>query len=373
MFLWWRNLTQGEPSVDVEIETEKTKQEISELQELMNTVTLARPSTVSKGKFNKWAVSEANRLSAESSRLEQEALESQRQTDRAEYQEATTERSQSIRVQREAATARVQDHKKKMAQRATQTRGELAVKAAANKAQREETLRENVRIAQMHGQEQRERVLESRTEKYESRRQAATEHKQGEADRANEKQQKQQKELEAKRERVASIRAETDPSIARNAKALFQEQREAIAKDVRASVQDWKMEKEYRKIQHLEQSKQIHDYYVKVQEAAIDGKAILREQRKKEADQVRRDIQLISDRKTHMKLTAQAAKREHHDESFESKYVAPQQADVVVTSAFDALGNTHRDELALKEGKPGRAIGKPDWFNFFSNTNGWFT
>ena len=130
MFLWWRNLTQGEPSVDVEIETEKTKQEISELQELMNTVTLARPSTVSKGKFNKWAVSEANRLSAESSRLEQEALESQRQTDRAEYQEATTERSQSIRVQREAAAARVQDHKKKMAQRATQTRGELAVKAA---------------------------------------------------------------------------------------------------------------------------------------------------------------------------------------------------------------------------------------------------
>ena len=110
-----------------------------------------------------------------------------------------------------------------------------------------------------------------------------------------------------------------------------------------------------------------------MQEAAIDGKAILREQRKKEADQVRRDIQLISDRKTHMKLTAQAAKREHHDESFESKYVAPQQADVVVTSAFDALGNTHRDELALKEGKPGRAIGKPDWFNFFSNTNGWFT
>ena len=105
----------------------------------------------------------------------------------------------------------------------------------------------------------------------------------------------------------------------------------------------------------------------------MDGQAILREQRKKEADSVRRDIQLISDRKTHMKLTSQAAKREHHDEFFESKFVVPQQADVVVTSSYDAVANSHRDQLALKEGKPGRNVGKPDWFNFFSNTNGWFT
>ena len=70
-----------------------------------------------------------------------------------------------------------------------------------------------------------------------------------------------------------------------------------------------------------------------------------------------------------MKLSGEATKREMHDEAFEGKYVQPVQADIVATSAYDVLANTHRDELAAREGQIIRTVQKAPWMQWFGNAN----
>ena len=87
---------------------------------------------------------------------------------------------------------------------------------------------------------------------------------------------------------------------------------------------------------------------------------------------MRDSIRAIELHKEHQRLSATAAKREIHDDHFEGKYVAAQEATLVSNSMYDTIANTHREELAAKEGQPTNRSGggKPNWMTFFGNSDG---
>ena len=379
MFLWWRN-TFGPPAettIEIDEEDIKTKEKIAELKEIMDTAVSSRPSTVSRGTYNKWAVTEGKRLQGEESRVELKGLDSQRQAQNDEFLQLTSERGVRTRAQRESMAQMVRDHKKAAQVRALHIKEDMKTKAEWLRQQREDHQEKSTELGSTHGREQREKLHLIKTEQFESKKQAVSEYRQGEADRAAYFAKQQNALLQKKQKRAAEIKKETAPAVAIHAKEHFAKQKLAVASDVRASVSAWKTEAADLRALNLEKAKAIRQEAMEVQQNAVNGQAILCEQRKSDADAMRRDIQLISDRKQLIHLTAQTAKRDHHDVSFEAKFVMPPQAELVHKSDVDQLSNTHRIELArLKaEGRdPAKAkvVGKPEWFPFF-HASGWFT
>lgn len=375
MFLWWRDLT-GRPDTSPEESqaqalavTEETTQEIADLTEMLGATGLTRPSTVSKSKYNKWAVAEYNRHVGEEARQGWDRMDHQRQQDRANFLESGHERAAAARAQREAAAERVRQFKEDVSVVGQQGRDELLEYKQAAESMRQAALNEGVRLAQLYGAEQKEKVLESRNERYEDNRNAANAYKDGEVERAAIYAAAAERELQEKRERVARIRAETHPEVVRQSKDHFYSVRKSAADDVRASVKDWSQEASYKNDQTLARAKENRDAAERTKKQAADGQEILRRQRAAEADAIRQGVRAIGDKKEHDKLSDLLNKRDEHDKCFESKYVTQPEAESVVTSNYDELANRHQQEL--KQATPGKVIPRGDWFPIF-NGLGWF-
>jgi hypothetical protein len=364
MFLWWSKKKDG-----IEATIDETQHEIEELRTELTTSTLTRPSPVSKARYNKWVVAEDNRTIGEKMRLENDEFTSQRESTRNEFMEAGHERAQAAREQREAAGERVRQHRADSQARAAEIKSEMEERNAHMREVKASWQQQAVRNAHIYGTEQRDRVLEERARTEESRRHAAMTLKQNALDRQEDFKASTARSLEEKRQRVARIRAETRPEVVQAAKAYFYERRKDVADDVRQSVRTWKSEASYRQQDALERARVNHEAGVQSRENAIDGKRLLQEHRRQEAGEVRDSIKVIELHREHLKLSAEAAKREVHDDAFESKFVPPPQAQIVETSAIDQVANSHRDELAAREGQLPRPRQGANWNTFFGNTN----
>uniref|UniRef100_A0A7S2IKZ7 Uncharacterized protein n=1 Tax=Haptolina brevifila TaxID=156173 RepID=A0A7S2IKZ7_9EUKA len=351
---------------------DETKQEIAEMQEMVNTSTITRPSPVPKSKYNKWAVADYNRQIGDEGRAHYAALDSQRKRDQAEFLEGGQERAILAKQQREAALERVRQYRAEMAERGSTVKSNVDELAAEQKRLRQQKLDQGADLARMYGVEQRDRILESKTERFEELRQHATMHKDGEAERAAIFAAAAERELQEKRDRVARIRAETKPEVARSSKAFFFSLRKAVADDVRSSVSDWAQESSFNAALSLARAKSNRDEAYRARKGGSDGKHLVEEKRQEDANAMRMNIQAIEDKKQHQKLSDAISKRDTHDKAFESKFVSENEAELVTTSNYDALASKHQQELKEREGKPpGRIIGKPDWFPLF-NGGGWF-
>jgi len=177
--------------------------------------------------------------------------------------------------------------------------------------------------------------------------------------------------MQEKRERVARIRAETQSEMARHSKNFFYSMRKQAADDVRASVRDWAAETHYNTERSLSRARTNRNGAYNSRRAAADGKAAVHEERRQDANAMRMNIVAMTDKKEHQRLSDAIAKRDVHDKSFEAKFVTEPEADSVLTSSYDSLASKHQQELKEREGKPGRVIGKPDWFPIFNGV-GWF-
>ena len=382
MFLaWWTKGSTTQDSVATSSNDDRSamltdatiKREIQELEESLRQTSISRPSVISKSRYNKWAMSESNRLQAEQTRAEIDALQSQRQLSTTEFLDAGRERTQSAREQREAAAERVRQYKAAQLTRASGVRREAAARRQHDESERQQQLQQVIKLAKEHGAEQRERTLESRMERLERRRSAAADAKQAETARKEHKAALSLQKLEERRQRVAEIRAQTQPDIVRRAREHYLSQRHAVAADVRASVKDWKAEKSYKRQYTLQQARTIRASALACRESAIDHRNMLAADRHRDATAMRNNMQAIKERKHHEKLSADLARRRGHDHAFESKFVLTPHAETVVSSPYDTLANNHREQLAARAGKPGRVIGKPGWMPFFSHiSSGWF-
>ena len=374
MFLWWTKKVDGSDDT-----IEDKQHEINELKHELTTATLTRPSPISKSRYGKYVVTEENRAIGMQARADSEELISQREEARRQFLEGMSERTQACRAQREAAAERVRQHKARMLTRGTEMKTELEEKRETMTNLKATQHQQQTRTVMTYGAELRERVLESKAEKEESRRNNAIQHKQAVQDRAETKQQRNARKLQEKRLRVARIREETKPEVSISSREFFFHRRLDIANDVRQSVKDWKTEAEYRTEESLARAKETRNDGMLSFRNAIDGKIALRETRRQEAIELRNSLKLAELHREHSKLSLEHAKRELHDEAFESKFVQQNQAQVLAESQYDAVANQHRDDLAAKGGAISERRSKPEWVTFFGNThhdgffNGWFS
>ena len=365
MFLWWQKRTE-EPA---QVAIEEAQHEIEELKhELSSTVGLTRPSIVSKAKYNKWVVAEDNRNVGAQVREEHAGLISQRDETRNEFLEATHERTNLTRQQREAAAERVRAHRAAMQARGRELKSRREDQETTARTAKEQYLQYGQRNAQIHGTELRERLLESRAEKDEERRRNAQSLKQAQLERAEQFQEMTARQISERRDRVARIRSETTGEAVEASKQYFIQSRKAVADDVRESVTAWKTEVSANFQQALAHAKVQRQAAEETRRNVIDGKKILTEERKRQAGEVRDSIKQIELHKEHLKLSSEFSKREGHDATFESRFVPAEQAIAVEISTYEQVATSHRDELAKRADKPRAEItGRPAWNTFFGN------
>ena len=347
----------------------ETQHEIDELRHELQTASLTRPSNVSKAKYNKWVVAEDNQKAGTDSRLELSEMASQRESTRTEFLEAMHERTGAAREQREAAAERVREHRRQMHLRGERTKEEADEHKAVARELRLQYLRQGAQNARVYGQELRERVVEERESAQAGRRNVAIQHKMGAAERAQQFASEASRQLEEKRQRVARIREETHPQVAAKSKEHFYQRRKETAEDVRESVKDWKEEQAYRHNEHAQRAAENHAAAVTSRNNAVDNKSRLKQDRQNDASGMRNSIKEMELHREHMKLSSETRKRDNHDETFESKYVPPTQAELVTTSAYETIANAQRAELEARGGKPIVDPGRPNWNQFFGNTH----
>jgi len=362
MFLWWSK-KKDDPDAAIEVE----KHEIEELKHELTTATLARPSPVSKAKFNKWVVAEDNRTVGDNMRGEMEALMSQREENRTEFLDSGHERTQAAKHQREVAAERVRQHRANMAQRGRTGKSDKDTHVSTARTLKDQYQQYGARNAQIHGAEQRERLTETRAERDESRRMSVQSQKQAMLDRAEAFQEATQRQIEEKRQRVARIRDETKPEVAEASKQLFANSRKQVADDVRESVKEWNTETNSNHMTALMQARLNRYSAEETRKKVLDGRKALEEQRRKDAGAIRTSIKQCELHRDHMKYSTEFAKRERHDEAFESTFVAPEQAITVERSSYEMVANTHREEL--NDG-PRSPVPRGNWLQHFTNTEG---
>ena len=289
MFLWWSK--KKDESVKEAIEEEQ--HEVDDLKQELNTASLSRPSAVSRAKFSKWAVAEDNRLIGNAMRQEHEGLVTQREETRNEFMEASEKRTQQFRQQREAAAKRVQEHRAAMQERGRQLKGTMSDRQGTLRAAREAYQRYSQDQARIYGAETRERMLERRAEEEESRRLAARNLKFEMMERQQAFKEQHDQLISERRDRVDRIRKETHPDAAVSARQYFIDQRKAIADDVRESVCEWKKETAANfqvALDHAKLNKQDAD---ETRKRVIDGRALLVEQRRQDASEMRDCIKQV--------------------------------------------------------------------------------
>jgi len=379
MFLWWRNLMgSGKDVVPTPEEVaadEAVKQEIAEMEEVLNHGP-SRPSVVSKSKYSKWETVEANRMKTEALRAELDALEAQRLQSIADFVGSGHDRTQQAKEQREAAAARVKQHKAEMQEKGMEEKRAMEERKQEDARRKQAFAEVSLKIVQMHGSEQRERTLESRTERFENNRRAAADLKQDVADRAAKFAETLMRRVEEKRQRVAAIRDQTKTEVIRQSKEMFAQRKQETAKDVRTSVKSWNAEKEYNHQQALTRARHNKSQALSSRGNVVEQRSVLIEHRKKDAMAIKNGLQAIKDRKQHQKLSAEVKNREAHDDLFEQKFVSAAQAETLVASSYDSISNVHLDELAARDGKMVRVVPKQSWVPWFSGGgdqhSGWF-
>lgn len=301
MFLWWSS--NSKKTATPQANAELAQREIDSLAEELASATLARPSPVSKARYNKWAVVESNRQVGDQMRNDGDGLNSQRRSMRSQFLQEGNQRAQTAREQREAAAERVRQYREYNASRGAQGKANQQESKRMTEEQKAAWQEHGAQTALVQGVEQRERVIESRAEREEARRVAAVQHKQGAAERAADFHEATKKQIMEKRSRVARIRAETQPEVAAASKQHFFSRRKGVADDVRQSVRDWRVEQQYRKEEALARAREHHDMAVSAQTGAIDQQIFLQEARRQQASMMRGDIKSIEQRKEMARLS----------------------------------------------------------------------
>lgn len=373
MFLWWSN-SNGDPEKSTTA-IENTQHEIEELRHELSTATLSPPSNVSKAKYNKWIVAEDNQKVGMEGRLQINELSHRKEVARQQFKETMAERTTECRQQREAASARVREHRLKMQERGQRTKEQTDAQVAQARAMKLAWKQHGARNAKIYGETLRERVLEEKEMQLETRRHEANEYKASALARAQRFADESERTLEEKRQRVQRIRQETAPEVAAQSKEQFYLKRKETAEDVRQSIKDWKVEQMEHRSEFVEKTAMNHKRAVDTRNAMIDERVGLQQARAQDASNIRMNVKEMELHKEHMKLSDEAWKRESHDDAYVGRFVHPQQAELVASSLVEQVANTHRDELAARGSRPSSpGGGKPNWNTFFGNThkNGFF-
>ena len=345
---------------------EEEKKEIEEMETRLGSPSISKPSSVSKAMYNKWLVMEEKRMQGELGRVELDAIMDRSRTSTTSFLDSWHDNVAAAKAQREAAAERVRKHREAQAQRGAHVRDQVEEQRQQLKVVKSSWVVDGAAIHKEH----KERLEVSRNEKYSKARASARALKQRELDRAAASVAECERQLEEKRQRVARIRDETKPEVVKSSKEMFYSQRLDVANGVRENVSNWRSETEQHAAEAYARAQANRAAAYGSRSNAADGKAALVESNKQTASAMRTSLESINARKSYLKLTTAAAKRNNHDEAYEAKFVGTAEATAIVSSPVDKLANAHRaDGLPSKRGS---IIGKPNWRLPFGGS-GWFS
>ncbi len=375
MFLWWLTPTVQKDLFEREEREETERQERLEIQESERAMmqSFSKPSKVSKARYNQWLVSEEKRFQGEEGRAETDYHKQRSMASAVSFASAIHERTQMSHAERQEAAERVRMLKAGIAAKGQEARRQAEQARAKSGELKEEWRSLGSQNRMTHGVEQRQRVLESRKQKREANHSDAYEYKQRIADQAAEQAAREERALEEKRATVARIRAETATQCVQSAKEFYYSGRKQTADAVRADVSEWADEKQRNFNHALARARANKAAAVSSQEAAADGRADLELINRQTAEDMKVSLQAVRERREHLKSVDALKKRRAYEDAINAQFVTKAEARMVEESSLSQMANAHRDELASREGKPGRIIGKKDWRAYVFGGTGWFT
>ena len=295
-----------------------------------------RDSGISVSRFNKWLVSEHKRDTGDLVRDDAQQLRSMRKDARSSHHQygaslAAASRAQMLRDKQQYEALRRQNWQKGM-----QVREDLTECRGEKERLKAEWI-EHGRRLRVNNTEQRKRIAESVGEG--SKRitelvaQCKLEEEAFEAALAE----RRREVLEANRQEVQKVRAETDRGVIDAAKLYAHAQRKEAATGTKKTIELWKRERGANTAYHLKAARQNRADAQATRAKAKQLREELVQKRKKEAVLQRSKLKSSREENERLREKLVGGTKTNHDEMYHAKFVPAGSADVFSKSTYGNL------------------------------------
>ena len=300
----------------------------------ISTILVAQQPMMSVSKYNQWTIVEANRHLAEKVRQEEAALQRRRAESTAAYHAVRKSKTSVGRGQMELTTGAVREYRGSLALRGAAGKQEVAALKEKALRQKEEWAAHGARSAALHGLEQKKRVLESRAERFQARRNAALATRQDTELRKAAAREIMDKSLIGGRTREGL--APTKAALA-EAREFFLKQKRDAASEVRKAERGWLSARKREVGRTLERAGTYKAQAMDARKNAACNRAAVAEEKAAAVREVKTRMQIIeSDRQQIVIATAQNS-RSSLKEAYDKKFVSVGAATVADSSEYGLL------------------------------------
>ena len=344
-FSWLLPGADEESATQLEIEKRKVA-ELEAALELARSVQ-NKPSNVITGTYSKWQVVEHNRQIGADGRETLVRNQQRRDEFRQRHAASGLEKVKEAQTRKGAVAEAIR--------KARDERLELGHQTNREKREwhdRREAIMADFRVgsARMHalrvkaGDEQKERMVQSKPEMLQERRQTVMRLKQEAHERALSEQQQVAQQLDTCRDRVDKVRAATAPQVAAASARHFYNARLQTADVVRRSLTSWTAERKERKGAFSERARQNREAAYASRKGGWEGQQALHGKKAEDAKRIRASLAHVETRDKHLKLEEQAQKRVSHDAQYATRFVDGELAGDYEQSPYVDAVNAHRKD-----------------------------
>ena len=314
--------------------------EVKELQDMLSgrKADGSRRSGMSVAQYNHWQLVEANRQVGERIREEEAALQRRLEQSKVAYHQARKAKTSVGKGQMLITHGAVQEY-----------RGHLAVQGAAGKAefealrakhirQKAEWISYGTRQSNLHGLEQKKRVLESRAERFQARRNAALASKRETEARKAAAQEVMDRQLEEKKLRLERTRdgLPTPESLA-EAREFFAKQKREAAAEVRRSEKGWESDRKRDSSTALARAAANRNMAMNTRKAAASNRQASMEIRSQQAKEIKSKLKDLEGERQRVVKSSSSDSKMHHQELYEKKFVTEARAEQFDKSEYGML------------------------------------
>jgi len=334
-------------------------QELAELQGMIGSSTVGsrRTPPMSVGKYRQWKLVEANIGLAQQIRAEEQALKQKLFESTHAYHEARKAKTSVGHMQLRLSADAVQKYHAQLAIQGAE--GKRQLEEIRDKAikQKAEWAAHGARNANLHGLEQKKRVLESRAERFQSRRNAALATKQESEAKKAEARERMNKVLEEKRLRLEKTREglPTAESLAA-ARDFFLEQKREAARDVRKSSERLESARKKDSERSLARAAANRTVAFEGRKAATQHRTEILEMRKTQAKEIKERLKTLEAARQQTVIAATQSGKAAHQEVYEKRFVSQEEAEEVHSSEYGTLLQRVRTPGVM--GKSGTSPGR---------------
>ena len=341
-----------EPAPFAEFGFDEEAQELDELRGMLGDKQAAqnRHSPMSVAKYNQWTLVEANRQLGIKMRAEEREFQIRREQSTAAYHAARKAKTSVGRGQMELTRGAVGDYRGQLALRGAEGKQQLLAIRAKAMRQKAEWAAHGARSAQVHGLEQKKRVLESRAERFQARRNAALATKQETEARKAAARELMARALEEKKLRLERTRdGLPTPETIAEAREFYMKQKRESAQEVRKNEKEWMDIRKRDATLALERATSNKADAVNTRNAAKSNRAACVETRAVVAKEMKAKLQSMEEERKNVIADTVASSKTNHQEAYDKKFVKADAAAQVDNSEYGLLLQKTR---APEHGRP---------------------